>query len=162
MISVGTGDCQHYFVHHLSSVSPQARGTSVKSTLIQSVRKGMLGKFMSFWGTWLRSSPAIFTGQGQINRVIPVSECLWGIVGSSLLEKELDDNSNTSKFGRASRWWRRCSLENLYKFIIYNQCGYTNKQTNKINNPHTPHFGHLSISIQFLSLFYGWLVKMCW
>ena len=35
------------------------------------------------------------------------------------------------------------------------------KQTNKVNNPHTPHFKHLNISIQFLSLFYDWLVKMC-
>ena len=76
MIFVGTGGCQDYFVCLLSCVSPQARGTSVKSRLIQSVRTGMHGKFMSVWGIRLRSSPAIITGQGQINRVIPVSECL--------------------------------------------------------------------------------------
>ena len=75
MISVGTGDCQHYFVHLLSCVSPQARGTSVKSTLIQSLPTGMHGEFMSVWGTRLRSSLAIFTGQGEINRITPVSEC---------------------------------------------------------------------------------------
>ena len=67
---------QHYFVGFISLLSPQARGTSVKSWLFQSGRKGIFDESMVNWGPSLRSLPAIFTGQGHIYIVIPISECV--------------------------------------------------------------------------------------
>ena len=76
MIFRWAGAGQHYLVGFISLLSPQARGASVMSLLFQSVRKGISDKFMAIWGPRLRSSPAISTGQGHINIVITVSECL--------------------------------------------------------------------------------------
>ena len=67
---------QHYFVGFISLLSPQARGTSVKSWLFQSGRKGIFDESMVNWGPSLRSLPAIFTGQGHIYIVILISECV--------------------------------------------------------------------------------------
>ena len=67
---------QHYFVGFISLLSPQARGTSVKSWLFQSGRKGIFDESMVNWGPSLRSLPAIFTGQGHIDIVILISECV--------------------------------------------------------------------------------------
>ena len=70
MVFGGTGAGQHYPVGYLSLLSPQARGASVMSLMFQSVRKGICDEYMTIWGLRLRSSPAIFTGQGHINKVI--------------------------------------------------------------------------------------------
>ena len=77
MIFRGTGAGQHYFVAFLSLLSPQARGASVMSLLFQPVLKGICDEFMAIWELRLRSCQAIFTGQGHINKIIPLSECLW-------------------------------------------------------------------------------------
>ena len=73
MIFRGTGASQHYLVGFLSLLSPQARGASVMSLQFQSVCNGICDEIS---GPRLRSYPAIFTGQGHINKVFPVSECL--------------------------------------------------------------------------------------
>ena len=73
MIFRGTGAGQHYFVAFLSLLSPQARGASVMSLQFQSVCNGICDEIS---GPRLRSYQAIFTDQGHINKVIPVSECL--------------------------------------------------------------------------------------
>ena len=73
MIFRGTGDGQHYLVGFLSLLSPQARGASVMSLQFQSVCNGICDEIS---GPRLRSYQAIFTDQGHINKVIPVSECL--------------------------------------------------------------------------------------
>ena len=86
MIFRGAGAGQHYLVGFISLLSPQARGASVMSLLFQSVRKGICDEYMAIWGLRLRSYPAIFTGQGQINKVIPVSECLY-LVNFKILKK---------------------------------------------------------------------------
>jgi len=74
MIFRGTGAGQLYFVASLSLLSPQARGASVMSLLFQHVLKGICDEFMAIWELRLRSCQAIFTGQGHINKIIPVSE----------------------------------------------------------------------------------------
>ena len=137
MISWGSDDCQNYFVRFFSLLSSQARGTSVMSSLFWSVLKGMCDEFVGIWKPRLRSSTAILTDQGQIIRVIPVSECMYGMVGSSFEEKKLNDN-NCTKLRRRG-WWRRWrSLGNLENFIMkarhYNQLG---GWTNKPNFTHT-------------------------
>ena len=76
MIFRGTGAGKHYFVAFLSLLSPQARGASVMSLLFQRVLKGIRDEYMAIRELKLRSCPAIFTSQGHINKVIPVSECL--------------------------------------------------------------------------------------
>ena len=85
MISWGTGAGQDYLVGFLSLLSSQARGTSVKSSLFPSNHKGIFDESMAVWGPSLRSFPAIFTDHGHINKVILISECLQGMVGTSLL-----------------------------------------------------------------------------
>ena len=65
-------------------LSSQARGTSVKSSLFPSSHKGIFDESMAVWGPSLRSFPAIFTDHGHINKVILFSECLQGMVGTSL------------------------------------------------------------------------------
>ena len=137
MISWGTGGCQDDFVRFLSLLAPQTRGTSVMSSLFHSVRKGIRDEFVGIWGLRLRSSPAIFIDQGQISRVISVSDCMYGMVGSSFEEKKLNDN-NCTKLRRRG-WLRRWrSLGNLENFIMkarhYNQLG---GWTNKPNFTHT-------------------------
>ena len=69
----GTGAGQHYLVGFLSLLSPQVRGALV-FLLFQSVRKGICDGYKANSGLRLRSYSAIFTGQGHINQVIPVSE----------------------------------------------------------------------------------------
>ena len=133
--------------------------------------KGMREEFLGIWGLRLRSSPAIFTDQGQIIRVFPVSECMYGIVGSSFEEKKLNENNCTKIRSRGwGRRWR--SLGNPEKFIIivchYNQRGgWTNKQI-LTSHKHCWQIEHhqrnqwiSSGKIQFL-YFFDWLVKMCW
>ena len=73
MIFRGIGASQHYLVGFLSLLSPQARGASVMSLQFQSVCNGICDEIS---GPRLRSYQAIFTDQGHINKVIPVSECL--------------------------------------------------------------------------------------
>ena len=84
MISWGTRASQDYLVGFLCLLSSQARGTSVKSSLFPSSHKGMFDESMAVWGPSLRSFPAIFTDHGHINKVILFSECLQGMVGTSL------------------------------------------------------------------------------
>ena len=106
------------------------------SWLFQSIPKGMRYEFMGIWGLRLRSSPAIFTDQGQINRVVPFSEWVQGLVGSSLPVKKLNDNNWTNR-GWWGRWWSLGNLEiTIIKARHCNQCGgWTNKQ--KLTT-HTP------------------------
>ena len=68
----------------LLMLSSQARGTSAKSSLFPSSHKGIFDESMAVWGPSLRSFPAIFTDHGHINKVILISECLQGMVGTSL------------------------------------------------------------------------------
>ena len=68
----------------LLMLSSQARGTSAKSSLFPSRHKGIFDESMAVWGPSLRSFPAIFTDHGHINKVILFSECLQGMVGTSL------------------------------------------------------------------------------
>ena len=103
---------------------------------------------MGIWEGELRSSPAIFTDQGEIDRVILVSECLEAMVGSSLLMKKLNENSSTKFFQQ--------------RLIITIN---VDKQRNKILTANTPVLlgNWMSViknfSLWFSSSFYIWLVR---
>ena len=107
MIFRGTGAGQHYFVAFLSLLSPQARGASVMYLLFQHVLKGICDEFKAIWELRLRSFQAIFTCQGHINKIFPVSECLKLFFRKFFWFSEIFRfTENFQIFGKFSDFWK--------------------------------------------------------
>ena len=118
MISWGTGAGQDYLVGFLRLLSSQARGTSVKSSLFPSSHKGIFDESMAVWGPSLRSFPAIFTDHGHINKVILISECLQGMVGTSLWMTLTTSVSrfSTNILGKILDFWKIWNFQKILRF----------------------------------------------
>ena len=102
----------------LLMLSSQARGTSAKSSLFPSSHKGMFDESMAVWGPSLRSFPAIFTDHGHINKVILISECLQGIVGTSLWMTLTTSVSrfSTNILGKILDFWKIWNFQKILRF----------------------------------------------
>ena len=102
----GPGGCQDHLV---SFLGPYLFRPGVHQWCLHSFKtlQSMHHKFMGIWG----SSSFFITGQGQINKIISVSEWLWGMVGSKTFTLNLEphrarqDCWNYSFLSTFALWW---------------------------------------------------------
>ena len=100
----GPGGCQDHLV---SFLGPCLFRPGVHQWCLQSFKtlQSMHHRFMGIWG----SSSFFITGQGQINKIISVSEWLWGMVGSKTFTLNLGPHRARQDFFA----WKTASKEKV-------------------------------------------------